>query len=214
SKLAAALPTASRPGFARLGRPHALLLGVVLDDQLLLDRDVDLGPDRDLVDEDPHPTGDRLEPRGNDPLAVGLASHDERGHLQGLLAHVDHVVLADLERRDVDLAAVDPEVTVRDELTGVAARAGEAGAVDHVVETALEQLQQVVTRLALPTRGLGVVVVELLLEHAVGETSLLLLTQLQEVLALLDPPAAVLARRVGATLVRRVAADEVDTETA
>src|SRR3569623_1872308 len=69
-----------------------LLLGVVLDDQLLLDRDVDLGPDRELVDEDPHPSRDRLEPRGDDALAVGLTSHDERRHLQRLLAHVDHVV--------------------------------------------------------------------------------------------------------------------------
>src|SRR4051812_7553942 len=57
------------------------LLGVVLHDQLLLDREVDLGPDRKLVDEDPHPRRDGLEPRGDHALAVGLASHDERGHL-------------------------------------------------------------------------------------------------------------------------------------
>src|SRR6476646_10466500 len=119
------------------------------------------------------------------------ASHDERRHLQRLLAHVDDVVLADLERRDVDLAAVDPEVAVHDQLAGVAAGAGEAGAVDDVVQAALEQLEQVVTGLALPARGLGVVVVELLLQHAVGEAGLLLLAQLEEVLALLDPPAAV-----------------------
>ena len=92
---------------------------------------------------------------------------------------VDDVVLADLERRDVDLLAVDQEVAVDDELAGVATRAGEAGAVDHVVETALEQLQQVVTGLAGTTAGLGVVVVELLLEDAVGEAGLLLLLQLE-----------------------------------
>src|SRR4051794_484388 len=189
-----------------------LLLGVVLNDELLLDRDVDLGPDRELVDEDAHPRRDRLEPRGDDTLAVGLPSHDERGHLQRLLAYVDHVVLTDLERRDVDLAAVHPEVAVDDQLAGGATRAGEAGAVDDVVEAALQQLQQVVTRLALPARGLGVVVVELLLENAVREASLLLLAELQEVLALLDPSTAVLAGRVGATLVRRVAADEVEAE--
>ena len=102
---------------------------------------------------------DRLEPRRDDALAVGLASHDERGHLQRLLAHVDDVVGGDLEGRDVDLLAVDLEVTVHDELAGVAAGAGEAGAVDHVVEAALEQLQQVVTGLALrdarPRRSSG-----------------------------------------------------------
>src|SRR5205085_8284270 len=101
---------------------------------------------------------------------------------------------------------------VGDQLTGVTAGPGEAGAVDHVVEAALQQLEQVVTGLAGATRGLGVVVVELLLEDAVGVAGLLLLAELQEVLALLDPAAAVLARRVGATLVRRVAADEVETQ--
>jgi hypothetical protein len=64
---------------------------------------------------------------------------------------------------------------VHDQLAGVAAGPGEAGAVDDVVEAALQQLQQVVTGLALPARGLGVVVVELLLEDAVGEAGLLLL---------------------------------------
>src|SRR4051812_38395584 len=81
-------------------RPGSLLR-VVLDDELLLDRDVDLGPDGELVNEDPHPRRDRLEPRRDDALAVGLASHDEGGHLEGLLPHVDHVVRGHLVRRDV-----------------------------------------------------------------------------------------------------------------
>src|SRR3546814_17497967 len=65
------------------------LLRVVRDDELLLDRQVDLRADRKLVHEDPHPVRERLEPRGDVPLAVGLTSHDERGHLPGLLADVD-----------------------------------------------------------------------------------------------------------------------------
>src|SRR4051794_26198678 len=208
-------------GGGRAGTPphtgvasSVLLLRVVLDDELLLDRDVDLLTDRELVDQNSHAVRQRLHPARHDPLAVGLASHDERSRLEGLLLHVDHVVLADLVRRDVDLLAVDLEVAVHDELAGVAARAGEPGAVHHVVEPALEELQQVVTGLAGPPAGLGVVVVGLLLEHAVGEAGLLLLTKLKQVLALLDTPAAVLARRVGATLVSLVAADEVDTQAA
>src|SRR3989337_2901335 len=90
------------------------------------------------------------------------------------LAYVDHVVSRDLVGRDVDLLPVDQEVPVDDELAGVATRAREPTAVDHVVEAALEQLQQVVTGLARTTRGLGVVVVELLLHHAVREAGLLL----------------------------------------
>src|SRR3954451_5228839 len=135
-------------------RDRVSLLRVVLDDELLLDREVDLGPDRDLVHEDAHPRRDGLEPGGDDALAVGLASHDERGHLQRLLTHVDDVVGGDLEGRDVDLLAVHQEVAVVDQLASVATRAVEAGAVDHVVEAALEQLEQVVTRLARATRGL------------------------------------------------------------
>src|SRR4051794_18578585 len=194
-------------------RPGSLLR-VVLDDELLLDREVDLGPDRELVDEDPHPRRDRLEPRRNDALAVGLASHDEGGHLERLLAHVDHVVGGHLVRRDVDLLAVDLEVTVHDELAGVAAGPREAGPVDDVVQAALEQLEQVVTGLAGTARGLDVVVVDLTLHHAVGEAGLLLLLQLRAVLALLDAGPAVLAGRVGTLLERSVATDEVDAEPA
>src|SRR6478735_10860456 len=196
-----------------VGAPPGLLLGVVLDDELLLDGQVDLRPNRKLVHQDAHARRDRLEPRGNDALAVGLASHDERGHLERLLAHVDDVVGRHLVQRDVDLLAVHLEVTVHDELTRVAAGPGEAGAVHHVVETALEELQQVVTGLAGTTRCLDVVVVELALEDAVGEASLLLLLQLRAVLALLDAGAAVLAGGVRATLVSLVAANEVDAET-
>ena len=48
-----------------------LLLRVVLDDELLLDRDVDLRSDRDGVHEDPHAVRQRLEPRRDVALAVG-----------------------------------------------------------------------------------------------------------------------------------------------
>src|SRR5918994_114860 len=199
---------------ARAATDRESLLGVVLDDELLLDRHVDLCADRDLVDEDAHPRRDDLHPGRGDALAVGLASDDQRGQLERLLAHVDDVVVGDLEGRDVDLLAVDQEVAVRDELAGLAARPGEAGAVDHVVEAALEELQEVVAGLALATAGLLVVADELLLHHAVGEASLLLLTELQQVLGLLDATAAVLAGGVGTLLEGSVTADEVDTETA
>src|SRR5919107_1668773 len=191
-----------------------LLLGVELDDELLLDRDLDLLTHRELVDQDPHPVGDDVHPAGNEPLAERLAGHDERSHLQRLLPHVDHVVLRDLERRDVDLLPVDQEVAVGDQLAGVAAGPGEAGAVHHVVEAALEELQQVVTGLAGTPRRLVVVPDELLLEDAVGEAGLLLLAELQQVLRLLRPAAGALAGGGGGAAARPVAADEVDAETA
>src|ERR1700712_2969505 len=195
-------------------RGAELLLRVELDDELFLDRHLDLGPHRARVHEHAHPRRDGLEPGRHDPVAVGLPSHDERRHLQALLPHVDDVVGVDLVGGDVDLVAVDPEVAVRHQLAGVATGPGEPGAVDHIVEAALEELQQVVTGLAGTAARLVVVVVELLLHHAVGEASLLLLLQLVAVLGLLDPGTAVLAGGVGALLERLVLTDEVDAETA
>jgi hypothetical protein len=67
---------------------------------------------------------------------------------------------------------------VRDELARRRAGHCEAHAVDHVVETRLQQLQQVLAGVALLRRRLLVVVAELALQQAVDALDLLLLTQL------------------------------------
>src|SRR3546814_12874416 len=54
---------------------------------------------------------------------VGLAGDDERRRVEALGLDIDDVVLADLERRDVRLDAVDHEVAVVDELTREIGRA-------------------------------------------------------------------------------------------
>src|SRR5207249_9751100 len=74
--------------------------------------------------------------------------------------------------------------------------------VDDVVQPRLEHPQQRLAGDARALGGLGVVRAELLLEQAVEAARLLLLAQLQQVLGLLDPAAAVLARRVAAALDR------------
>jgi hypothetical protein len=94
------------------------------------------------------------------------------------------------------------EVPVPDELTCLCTRRGEAEAVHDVVETSLEHPQQLLARDARAARGLLVVAAELLLEEPVVAARLLLLAQLQQVLALLDAAAAVLTRRIRATLDR------------
>ena len=86
------------------------------------------------------------------------------------------------------------------ELPRLRARAGEAEPVDDVVETRLEHPEQVLARRAETARRLLVRRAELLLEEPVVAARLLLLAQLQEVLALLDAPAAVLSRRIAAPL--------------
>ena len=113
---------------------------------------------------------------------------------------------------DVDADAVDLEVAVAHELTGLTTGAGDAGAVDDVVQARLEDLQQVVTGLAGTVGGFLVVADELLFHDAVGETSLLLLRELGEVFLLLDPATTVLAGREGTHLEVLVVADKVDLE--
>ena len=94
------------------------------------------------------------------------------------------------------------DVTVTHELAGLVAARREPGAEDDVVDTALEHPQQVLAGDALLTGGLGVEVAELLLEQAVDAARLLLLAELEQVLALTDAAATVLTRRVRTPLDR------------
>ncbi len=91
-------------------------------------------------------------------------------------------------------------MAVTDQLARLPARCRESEAHHHVVKAALEQREQVLTGDAGLARSLLVVAVELLLEHPVVATCLLLLAQLQAVLALLLATATVLSGRVGASL--------------
>src|SRR5215211_4666668 len=184
-------------------RPAVLpLLGVELHDQLLLDRGVDHLAGRDVVHEHAKLAADDLEPRRHGALAGTGLGDLERQHRARLLRDLDDVVLAHPVRRDVDLAAVDPDVAVAHQLAGHVAGLGEAGPVDHVVQARLQDLEQDLTGLAGLTVGLFVVPAELLLQHAVDAAGLLLLAQLQQVLAVLGAATAVLARRVGPDLDR------------
>ena len=199
----------SPPGDDPPGTPGSPgVLRVELDDQLFLDLGVDLGPDRQRVDQDAHLVRDDLEPGRHDALAdLGLRD-DERGHVAGLGGHLDDVVLADPVGRDVDLLAVHREVPVAYQLAGHVAALGEARAEHDVVQAALEQLEHGLAGPAVLAGRLFVVAMELALEDAVDPLGLLLFPDLLQVLAFLGPVPAVLTRRVGPDLdraLRRVA---------
>jgi hypothetical protein len=93
-------------------------------------------------------------------------------------------------------------MAVAHELTRLRAGSRESQPVDDVVETRLEQAQEVLTGDPGSARRLRVVGAELLLEQAVVAARLLLLAQLEQVLRLLDAPTAVLAGRIAAALDR------------
>src|ERR671914_370797 len=195
-----------REGFLRLCSPHApawagaslVLLRVELDDELLLDRRGDLGPLWQAEDLRGQPVVVCLQPRRHYGGELGGLADDGLDRRARL--HRDHVFLAQLVRGDVDPAAVDRPVAVADHLPRLAPRGGEAEPHEHVVEARLEQPQQVLARHARLPAGLGVVVAELLLQHAVVAARLLLLAQLQPVLRLTRAAAAVVAGRVVAPL--------------
>src|SRR5580765_6820513 len=178
----------------------ASLLAVELDDQRFLDGRVDLVPLGPLQDLSGQVVVVGLEPRRHGCGEVGRVADDRLGRRAG--RDRDHVVRPHLVARDVHATAVHVEVPVPHELPGLRARSGEAEAVDDVVETRLEDPQQVLTGDAGTARRLLVIRAELLLEQAVVAARLLLLAQLLQVLALLDAATAVLARRVAATLDR------------
>src|SRR3954449_9908365 len=190
------MPVRWFPGCRPRGRhPERALLGVELDDQLLLDLRVDDRAGRKRVDQNLHLAGDGFQPRRHRPGTGLRLGDDEGGHLLGLLPQRDDVVRLHPVRRDVHLDAVDQEVAVLDDLPGHVPGLRVAGPVDDVVETGLEDLQEHLTGLAGLGDSLLVVTVELLLQHAVHAAGLLLLTVLEQVLGLLGPAAAVLPGR-------------------
>src|SRR6266536_2982347 len=115
---------------------------------------------------------------------------------------LDDVVLAELVRRNRHALAVHGDVAVSDELAGLVAAGGEVGAVHDVVEPQLEQLEQGLARDAAAPVGFLVHVPELTFEEPVDPAGLLLLSQLEQILALPDAAAPVLARRVRLALDR------------
>src|SRR3954451_1359115 len=190
-------------------RPGRGLLGVEVDDELLLDRRRDLTTVRLAEHLRRQGIVVGLEPGRHLGGELGRVADELRG--AGALAGLegDDVAVADLVARDVDAAAVDGPVPVADELAGLAPRGGEAETDEDVVEAALEQREQVLARDALLARRAVVVARELLLQDAVVPLGLLLLAELDAVLALLLAAAAVVAGRGGAArdaaLVRQAA---------
>src|SRR6185295_16532750 len=176
------------------------LLRVELDDQLLLDGHGDVVAAWGGLHRALEAALVEVEP-GRDAAPVDrLQRLVDADDLAALLLDRHHVAHLHLEAGDVDLAVVDAEVAVPDQLAGLGAGVGEAEAEDDVVEPLLEELEQVLAGLALGGAAAQVVAAELRLEQAVEPLHLLLLAQLHAVLGELGATLAVLARRIRAAL--------------
>src|SRR6202011_6018773 len=103
------------------------------------------------------------------------------GELLAVFADRDLFPRAHFIRRYVHLAIIHGNVSVAHQLARLAPRLGEAQAVDHVVETPLQLLQQLLAGHALRARGLLEVVAELAFLREVDALGFLLLAELQAV---------------------------------
>src|SRR5690606_33085790 len=133
-------------------------------------------------------------------VTAGGRDLERLGRLRALL-DVDELARLHAERRAVDDLAVDEDVAVHDELTGLRRGTGEAGAEHERVEAHLEELDEVLTGQARLTTGLVEDDAQLLLTDAVLLAQTLLLAQTHRVVAVgLALGAAVLAGSVGTLL--------------
>src|ERR1700720_2354853 len=99
-----------------LGSVQGVLLRVVLDDQLLGERHVDLRTLGQLVDQDALTLADHLQPAGDRTVTGSLPCDLERHRVERRVPHIDDVVLRHPVAGDVAGHAVDREVAVADAL--------------------------------------------------------------------------------------------------
>ena len=123
-----------------------------------------------------------IQPLGSSNKSISFLQSLEEGIGSALLANSNHITGLDQVAGDIYPAAIDGEVTVVDQLTGLTAGVSEAQTVDNIVQSALNQSQQVVTGVTLVTSGLLIVVAELLLLDTVNKLNLLLTSLLPEAL--------------------------------
>src|SRR6266581_174054 len=140
------------------------LLRVELDDERLAHGHVDMLASRFVEHRDAERVVARFEPRRREPVerVEVVTQHD---HPPRLVAHLDDVALAHLAARDRHPPAVDVDVTMPDELTGLGPARCPSGAEHHVVEAHLEHAQEVLAGDTAPAVGFLVEVAKLLLEH-------------------------------------------------
>src|ERR1043165_3928957 len=160
---------------------HAFLtlLTIKLDDQLLVDRAVNVGARRQTSDAHTHVCAlDRRNPGGTPASGSRLPRALDVRILTTRFLDGDGVALLNLEGGNVNLAPVDFDVTVIDELARLTTRGRKARAVDGIVQPALKQEQKVFARDPLLARGALEVVAELTFEDKIYAFDLLLLAQL------------------------------------
>ena len=158
-----------------------------------MDLGVDLLPAGQITNGDRAFLGVDVHPLGDSPVS-GVDGNHDRKDLEAPFLDGDNIILSHLVRRYIDPLAVDQEVSVVDELTGLWSSRCQAGPIHDIVESALEDLEQDGARDPTLSRCFFVVAAELLLEHSVYELQLLLLAKLDQVLGFANATTTVFTR--------------------
>ena len=124
---------------------------------------------------------DNLEPTWTTATSGSLICALYVDVLQTLVANRNLVTNLDLERRDIHLVSIDPDMSVAHELARLSAGHGKSKTEYDVVESALEESQQVFTCNTLLLSSFLEIVAELSLEQIVDTLDTLLFTQLLSV---------------------------------
>src|SRR5579862_6806877 len=149
----------------------------MLDDQLLADRHCQFSARRQRPERAAELFALECHPRRYAATLCHLDCLDD--HLLGAarLGHAYHTANLDQGRGNRNFLAVNLDMPVTNDLSRLRERTCEAEAIDDVVETPLEQHQQVLTGDPVHPLRLGEVIRELPLHHPVDALDLLLLSQ-------------------------------------
>src|SRR3970282_47136 len=176
------------------------LLRIKFDDQLSRDRVGDVRPRRQRLDAAAEILPLQLEPDRNPLPGHGIQGLVDGQDLPASFPYFAHIAGTDEIGGNVDPASRHEEMTMPDQLPALPARHRESELEHHVVQAPLPHDQQGVAGPPLhPVRFLEIVV-ELFLQESVYSSCLLLLPQLDPVVAVLRPTLPVLTGGISPAL--------------
>ena len=171
-----------------------ILFRVQVDYQLLLDVLRNVSPLGEVEESASAIVGIPLEPR---IARSGVGSERIGDDLErlALLADSNHLARLNTIRRDVDNLTVDDNMLMAYELASSGAGGSYTETIDDIVKTALKDREEDLASDAFGALGIGVSDAELALEEAIGILSLLLLLELETILAKLAPAVSAMLTR-------------------
>ena len=176
------------------------LLGIELDYELLVNRHGDLFPGRITSEMSLEFGSFQFQPGG---CALSFRRYHcflDPDRIPAFLPDLDLVSGFHEERRDVDLSAIDLNVAMPYKLAGIGPGTGKAKPEHSIVQSPLQQDDQVLTRNTLLAISHLEIVPELSLHDAIDPPGFLFFSELYAIVGMLDPPGSMLSGGIGSAL--------------